>query len=69
MLAHVGTSNLIRDALVTERLEQPIKNSWGIVLRDRVLNAGFLQAGPDVIKECQRAGEAAHSFNQLERPS
>jgi hypothetical protein len=56
MLANVPTGNLIGDALVAERTQQPVEYLGRVTISNGLKDTGFPSISADVIKKCQRTG-------------
>ena len=60
MPLNIAASNLIGDSLIAERIQQPVEKFRRIALCQSVMDTRPLNICPDIIEECQRAGEAAN---------
>jgi hypothetical protein len=67
MLANVPTGNLIGDALVAERTQQPVEYLGRVTTSNGLKDTGFPSTSADVIKKCQRTGQTADPSDQLRR--
>ena len=65
VLAHVIAGDLVRDALVAERAQEPIEEPGRVMLVDCPLNADLAQAGLDVFNEGQGPCQHADTLDQL----
>ena len=67
MLLHVVVGDLIRDALVAERCDQPIEDRRGVVLSYCCSHAVSLEVGANLIDQVRRAGQAANAVDHSNR--
>jgi hypothetical protein len=67
VLANVAASDLIGDTLIAERVQQPVEYLGRVALGNRVKDTGFLNINEDIIKKCQRSGQAADLSDQINR--
>jgi hypothetical protein len=67
MLANVAASDLIGDALVAERTQQPVEYLGCVTTSNGLKHTGFSSIGADIIKKRQRSGQAADLSDQINR--
>ena len=53
MLANVAAGDLIRDALMTERVQQPVEYFGRVALGDGIEDTGFQGISADIIEKRQ----------------
>jgi hypothetical protein len=63
MLLHVGGGDLVRDALVAERCDQPIENGCGVVLSYRCSNTVSIEIGANPVDQASGPGQAADAID------
>ena len=56
MFTDVAAGNLIGDALVVERPQQPVEYLGRVTISNGLKDTGFPSISADVIKKCQRTG-------------
>jgi hypothetical protein len=67
VLANVAASDLIGDTLIAERVQQPVEDLGRVALGNSLKDTGFLNINEDIIKKCQRSGQAADLSDQINR--
>lgn len=67
MLTNVAAGDLVRDALVAEGVQKPVKNLGRVTIDDGIEDTSFLYIGSEVIKKRQRSRQATNSSDQINR--
>jgi hypothetical protein len=67
VLTNVPTGHLIGNALVAERAQQPIEYLGCVTISNGLKDTGFPSISADIIKKCQRSGQAADPSDQINR--
>jgi hypothetical protein len=67
VLANVLTGHLIGNALIAERGQQPVEYLGCVTTSNGLKDTGFLNINVDIIKKCQRSGQAADLSDQVNR--
>ena len=67
VLLHVGGSDLVRDALVAERCDQPIENLRGVVLSYCCSDTLSVKVGAYLVDQVRGPGQTANAVNHRSR--
>jgi hypothetical protein len=65
VLSNVASGDLVRDALITERVQKPVENLGRVTINDGIEDASFLYIASEVIKKRQRARQATDPSDQI----
>jgi hypothetical protein len=67
VLPNVASGDLVRNALITERVQEPVENLGRVTISDRIEDAGLPYIGSEIIKKRQRARQATDLSDQINR--